>query len=141
VLDLEEATHPLDPGLVLALYRCAQEALTNIRKYACATKVLLRLSTSRREEGHVGLTVLDNGQGSEPSRDLTRQATACGACVSASQTFMERCELVLSLDTAGAWKRSSRSRFEDKRRGVSQEEAKPGRRSSDDRAYPRADCG
>jgi signal transduction histidine kinase len=62
-LDLEEATHPLHPNLCLTLYRCAQEALTNIRKHAHATRVLLRLSTS---EEQVELTVLDNGQGSEP---------------------------------------------------------------------------
>jgi signal transduction histidine kinase len=62
-LDLEEATHPLHPELGLTLYRCAQEALTNIRKHARATKVLLRLST--RDE-QVELTVLDNGQGCLP---------------------------------------------------------------------------
>jgi signal transduction histidine kinase len=62
-LDLEEATHSLHPDLCLTLYRCAQEALTNIRKHAHATKVLLRLSTS---EEQVELTMLDNGQGCEP---------------------------------------------------------------------------
>jgi signal transduction histidine kinase len=59
-LDLEEATHPLNQELCLTLYRCAQEALTNIRKHAHVTKVLLRLSTSDEQ---VELTVLDNGQG------------------------------------------------------------------------------
>jgi signal transduction histidine kinase len=59
-LDLDEATHPLPPDLCLALYRCAQEALTNVRKHAHATRVLLRLSTSDEQ---VELTVLDNGQG------------------------------------------------------------------------------
>src|SRR6266704_2159313 len=68
-LDLEEATHPLNPDLCLTLYRCAQEALTNIRKHAHATKVLLRLSTSGGEEGQVALNVLDNGQGCEPSHE------------------------------------------------------------------------
>ncbi|MBV9709406.1 MAG: sensor histidine kinase [Ktedonobacteraceae bacterium] len=63
-LDLDEATHSLHPDLCLALYRCAQEALTNIRKHAHAPKVLLRLSTS---EEQVELTVLDNGSGGEPS--------------------------------------------------------------------------
>lgn len=62
-LDLEEATHPLHSELRLALYRCAQEALTNIRKHAHATKILLRISTSDEQEGKVELTVLDNGQG------------------------------------------------------------------------------
>jgi signal transduction histidine kinase len=59
-LDLEEATHQLNPLLCATLYRCAQEALTNIHKHAHATKVLLRLRT---EEQQVELTVLDNGQG------------------------------------------------------------------------------
>jgi signal transduction histidine kinase len=65
-LDLEEATSPLHPDLCLTLYRCVQEALTNIRKHAHATKVLLRLSTSDEQEGQVELTVLDNGQGCPP---------------------------------------------------------------------------
>lgn len=63
-LDLEEATHPLPPELGLALYRTAQEALTNMRKHAHPSKVLLRLSTTDEQEGQVELTVLDNGQGS-----------------------------------------------------------------------------
>ena len=67
-LDVDEATHPLNPELALSLYRCAQESLTNIRKHAHATKVLLRLSTTGGPEGQVELTVLDNGQGS-PSLD------------------------------------------------------------------------
>jgi signal transduction histidine kinase len=72
-LDLEEATDPLHPELCQALYRCAQEALTNIRKHAHATKVLLRLSTSDEQ---VELTVLDNGQGGEPSHEI--RATGFG---------------------------------------------------------------
>jgi signal transduction histidine kinase len=68
-LDLEEATHPLNPEVWLTLYRCAQEALTNIRKHAHATKVLLRLSTSDGEVRQVELTVLDNGQGCAPEHE------------------------------------------------------------------------
>src|SRR5258708_37864458 len=48
-LDLEEATHPLHPELCQTLYRSAQEALTNIRKHAHATTVLLRLSPSYQQ--------------------------------------------------------------------------------------------
>jgi signal transduction histidine kinase len=68
-LDIEEATHPLNSEQCQALYRCAQEALTNIRKYAHATKVLLRLSTSGGRDGMVELTVLDNGQGGLPQHE------------------------------------------------------------------------
>lgn len=60
-LDLEEATLPLGWEQRQTLYRCAQEALTNIRKHARATRVLLRLSTS---DELAELTVLDDGQGS-----------------------------------------------------------------------------
>lgn len=65
-LDLEEAPPLLHPELSQTLYRCAQEALTNIRKHAYATKVLLRLSTSGGKARQVELTVLDNGQGRSP---------------------------------------------------------------------------
>jgi signal transduction histidine kinase len=62
-LDLDEATRPLGPEISMTLYRCAQEALTNIRKHARATKVLVSLCTSDEPESLVELTVLDNGQG------------------------------------------------------------------------------
>jgi signal transduction histidine kinase len=65
-LDIEEAIPPLNAEQCQALYRCAQEALTNIRKHAHATKVLLRLCVSSEHDGMVELTVLDNGQGSSP---------------------------------------------------------------------------
>jgi len=67
-LDLEEVTPPLHPEVCLTLYRCAQEALTNIRKHAHATKVLLRLSTNDEQ---VELTVLDNGQGDLPEHEYS----------------------------------------------------------------------
>ncbi|MDQ2716624.1 MAG: sensor histidine kinase [Chloroflexota bacterium] len=56
--DLEGSTGEVAAELRLTLYRCAQEALTNIRKHADATKVLLRL---RIDEQQAELTVLDNG--------------------------------------------------------------------------------
>ena len=59
-LDCETELPPLSPDISLALYRAAQEALTNIRKHAHASKVLLRL---RYEDGMIELLVLDNGQG------------------------------------------------------------------------------
>ncbi|HEX6779377.1 MAG TPA: sensor histidine kinase [Ktedonobacterales bacterium] len=79
-LDLDEATQTLSPDLSITLYRCAQEALTNIRKHARATKVLVSLSTSDGPDGHpdghpdgrVELSVLDNGQGySAGAEELT----------------------------------------------------------------------
>jgi signal transduction histidine kinase len=62
-LDLEEAPQTLPADLAMALFRCAQEALTNIRKHAHATKVLVSLSTSAGPDGLVELSVLNNSQG------------------------------------------------------------------------------
>jgi signal transduction histidine kinase len=59
-LDLETELPALPPDIALALYRTTQEALTNIRKHAQASKVLVRL---RYEDGVIELLVLDNGQG------------------------------------------------------------------------------
>ena len=72
-LDLEEAMHLLNSDLCLTLYRCAQEALTNIRKHAHATRVLLRLSTSDEQ---AELTVLNNGQ--ESSQEPEQRAPGFG---------------------------------------------------------------
>ena len=58
-LDLETRTPPLSSDLQLTLYRATQEALTNIRKHAHATKVLVRL---RYEEAVLELVILDNGR-------------------------------------------------------------------------------
>jgi signal transduction histidine kinase len=57
-VDLETNLPPLSTDLQLALYRSAQEALTNVRKHTNATKVLLRL---RYEHETIELVVLDNG--------------------------------------------------------------------------------
>lgn len=62
-LDLDEATQPLSPDVSMTLYRCAQEALTNIRKHARATKVLVSLTASDGPAGQAELSVLDNGRG------------------------------------------------------------------------------
>jgi signal transduction histidine kinase len=65
-LDIEGEPQSLAPERRVALYRCAQEALTNIRKHASATKVLVRL---RVEECAAELTVLDNGVGANSAAD------------------------------------------------------------------------
>lgn len=59
-LDLETELPPLSPDISVALYRAVQEALTNVRKHAQASKVLVRL---RYEDGAIELLVLDNGKG------------------------------------------------------------------------------
>ena len=66
VLDVEQPARQLPAELRVALFRVVQESLTNIRKHARATKVLVRL---RVENDQVDLTVLDNGVGAESSTD------------------------------------------------------------------------
>lgn len=95
-LDLDEATHSLSPEISMTLYRCAQEALTNIRKHARATKVLLYLSTSAEPEGQVELTVLDNGQGVTSTSEDEGQARGFGL-----RGMRERVELLGGAMRAG----------------------------------------
>ncbi len=70
ILDAEDDIDQLAPELRVTLYRCVQEGLTNIRKHAQATKVLVRLRVDGEvdsnadgtpDSGQVELTVLDNG--------------------------------------------------------------------------------
>ncbi|QBD80751.1 sensor histidine kinase [Ktedonosporobacter rubrisoli] len=63
-LDLETTLPALSAELQLAFYRAAQEALTNVRKHAQASKVLVRL---RYEDEILELVIRDNGQGSLPA--------------------------------------------------------------------------
>ncbi|MBI4984118.1 MAG: PAS domain-containing protein [Rhodocyclales bacterium] len=49
-----------DPETSLALFRIAQEALTNIAKHAHASLAVVRL---RREQGSIALEIRDNGRG------------------------------------------------------------------------------
>lgn len=60
-LRLEGATRPLPPGIEHALFRSAQEGLTNIRKHAGATAAEVALDFA--SNGRVTLAVTDNGQG------------------------------------------------------------------------------
>ncbi len=60
-LRLAGNARPLAPGLEHALFRSAQEGLTNIRKHAGATAAELALDFTAA--GRVTLTVADNGRG------------------------------------------------------------------------------
>jgi signal transduction histidine kinase len=59
-LDVDEDFDDLDPEWSIALYRIAQETLTNITKHAHASKVQIRL---RREPAGMRLSILDDGVG------------------------------------------------------------------------------
>lgn len=54
---------PLSPQVELALYRAAQEGLTNVRKHARASRAEVRLDYT--DAARVRLTVQDNGIGSD----------------------------------------------------------------------------
>lgn len=56
----DEDTIEPEPETSLALFRIAQEALTNIAKHAHASLVVMRL---RRESGNILLEIRDNGRG------------------------------------------------------------------------------
>jgi signal transduction histidine kinase len=84
-LDVEDEARELPAELRLALYRCAQEALTNVRKHAAATKVLVRLRVGKdaARPGPVGveaeLTVLDNGQHGQAGHGAPSDENSPGA--------------------------------------------------------------
>lgn len=74
-LELPDDDFPLPPERALALYRIAQEGLTNIRKHARAHQVELGL---RREEGRVVLRLADDGQGFDPGLTSLRRHGLAG---------------------------------------------------------------
>jgi two-component system, NarL family, sensor kinase len=66
------ATFPLlSPRLETAIYRIAQEALTNVQKHAHASQIELTLAL---EEQELCLTVYDNGRGFQIEKALDTQA-------------------------------------------------------------------
>ena len=65
-LDVRGAPRALLPGLDLAAYRVAQEALTNVIKHSSAASCIV---TIRYEAAAVGLEVADDGRGSAGHRD------------------------------------------------------------------------
>lgn len=74
-LDMETMLPAYSAELQLALYRAAQEALTNVHKHARAAKVLLRL---RYENENVELMVRDNGQGTMAANQFPQQNSGFG---------------------------------------------------------------
>lgn len=59
-LSIEESIGRLPRAIEIALFRVLQETLTNVYRHAGAHKVDIRIS---RENGHVRLTVADDGKG------------------------------------------------------------------------------
>ena len=67
VTDFDDAAVRLPGELETALYRIAQEALSNAVRHASATKIYVRLVT---KPGFVSLAVIDNGVGFNPESRL-----------------------------------------------------------------------
>jgi signal transduction histidine kinase len=74
-LDLDTPLPAILPDLQVALYRVAQEALTNVHKHAHASKVLLRL---RYEDERVELMILDNGDSTASHNTLQQSSGGFG---------------------------------------------------------------
>jgi len=104
---------PLDLPLLpqaheLALYRAAQEGLTNVQRHAAARHVRLGLALA---EGGIWLTVSDDGQGTAPGavreggfglRGLRERAAPLGGQLDWSSTPGEGTQLSLWLPLPGA---------------------------------------
>lgn len=81
----------LDDDQATALFRIAQEALTNIAKHAAASRVTVKLARRRH---HVALTIADNGRGIGPAdrakaasfglRGMAERARALGGTLTLS---------------------------------------------------------
>lgn len=65
VFHFEAMDEPLPERINIALYRVAQEALTNVTRHAQAGQV--RLTLARDASGHVCLAIADNGRGMDPA--------------------------------------------------------------------------
>ena len=76
IADLPDlAPPPLPPDVRIALFRAAQEAISNVLKHANATR--LEVSLEERE-GSVHLSVEDDGQGFEPDAVSQKEAPTWG---------------------------------------------------------------
>jgi two-component system, NarL family, sensor histidine kinase UhpB len=103
---LPDRLPPHNPDLDLVLYRVAQESLTNIRRHAHATRVLVALDWS---DDRIVLTVRDNGQGfPEGAGDVWKSGLAgmrerarlIGANLSIKSRVGEGTEVRLEVSTA-----------------------------------------
>jgi len=102
-LEVEGAPHPLPSEASLAIYRTAQEALTNVRKHAHADRVEMRL---RYGDDGTSLVVEDsaaNGNGRVPPAALTEAGSGYGV-----SGMRERAELIGGRLVAGPTQRGYR---------------------------------
>jgi PAS domain S-box-containing protein len=87
-LDVIGIPRRLDPDLELSLFRIAQEALSNVRRHAHASQVIVRLSFADKR---VRLVVRDDGVGFVPSERPADLSSARGLGI---RGMRERAELI-----------------------------------------------
>jgi signal transduction histidine kinase len=75
VVDLPETPILLSSDVRIALFRAAQEAISNVLKHAEATQVEISL---QREDGRLSLRIEDNGQGFESSAASQKETPSWG---------------------------------------------------------------
>ncbi len=75
IVDLPKTSLSLSSDVRVALFRAAQEAISNVLKHADATQLEISLE---RENGKVRLSVEDNGQGFEPSAASQKEMPSWG---------------------------------------------------------------
>jgi PAS domain S-box-containing protein len=79
---IDELGHWFSPALQTVIYRVFQESLTNIRKYAQATRVTVDI---KRRGRRVTFTLADNGVGFDVNEVLSRNLTERGLGLAAMQ--------------------------------------------------------
>src|SRR5215212_860911 len=75
IVDLPDTPLLLSSDIRVALFRAAQEAISNVLKHADATQLEISLE---RENGRVRLSIEDNGQGFEPSATSQKETPSWG---------------------------------------------------------------
>lgn len=89
----------VEPGLAIALYRVAQEALNNVRKHARAQTVALQLSQPR--DVQLELRVTDDGQGLPPRQTTGSPGAVLGGVDAARAGLARSTETGSGLGLAG----------------------------------------
>ena len=87
--DFEDADKRMPRNIETTLYRVAQEALANVIKHACATRVSIRLETKAE---YAALAIFDNGKGFDLNSTGRREKINCSGL--GLHTIRERIKLV-----------------------------------------------
>jgi len=99
-IEVDDLNIPLNEDVQLAFYRILQEQLTNILKYADATRVSIRV---KRVGQQIILSIRDNGRGFDPTErregigfeNIRRRATAMEGTLKINSAAGAGCELSL----------------------------------------------